>query len=364
MKNLVTIVGNRPQFIKMAPISKLLKERGYNEIIIHSGQHFDYSMSELFFKELEISQPNFHLSITQKTHGRMTAEILLQLEDIFEKIKPENILIYGDTNTTLAAALAAVKLKIPMAHVESGPRIYDIDTPEEINRIVADHASRIRFCPDIPSIQNLAKENITDGVYLTGDVMYDAYLYFSEVSKKKSTILDDLNLTSQEFLFLTVHRPNNTNGKEILENMLSTLKNIKYKVVFAVHPRTEQSFKTHNLWDALNNLSNLLVIPALGYLDTLALVNNCKCVLTDSGGLQKEAYFAKKDCLVLFYTTPWPQIRDSGWQKVVGCFDKINSEIVSEEIESFNKDRSYDDFFGNGTAAKIIVDLLERNNFI
>lgn len=364
MNNLVTIVGNRPQFIKMAPISKVLKERGHKEIVIHSGQHFDYSMSELFFKELEISQPNFRLNITQKTHGKMTAEILSKLEDIFEEIKPKNILIYGDTNTTLAAALAAVKLKISMAHVESGPRIYDIDTPEEINRIVADHASRIRFCPDIPSIQNLAKENITDGVYLTGDVMYDAYLYFSEISQKKSTILHDLNLIPQKFLFLTVHRPNNTDGKEILENMLSTLNNIKHQVVFAVHPRTEQSFKVHNLWDSLNNLSNLLITPALGYLDTLALVNNCKCVLTDSGGLQKEAYFAKKDCLVLFYTTPWPQLRDYGWQKVIGCFNKINDEIISRGIESFNKKRSYNEFFGNGRAADIIVDLLEKNNFV
>ncbi|WHA06076.1 UDP-N-acetylglucosamine 2-epimerase (non-hydrolyzing) [Candidatus Megaera polyxenophila] len=364
MKNLVTIVGNRPQFIKMAPVSRVLKNRGYREIIIHSGQHFDYTMSELFFKELEITKPEYFLNITHQSHGKMTAEILSKLEDIFQKIKPQSVLIYGDTNTTLAAALAAVKLKIRLAHVESGPRIYDIDTPEEINRIVADHASKIRFCPDIPSIQNLAKENITNGVYLTGDVMYDAYIYFTNISEKKSTILRDLGLEPEKFLFLTVHRPNNTDQKEVLENMLFTISKLKYKVVFAVHPRTEKSFKLYNLWDSLKAISNLVITPPLGYLDTLALVNNCKCVLTDSGGLQKEAYFARKKCLVLFYTTPWPQIKDCGWQKVIGCFDVVNSEVISSEIKSFSKDTWHKEIFGNGNAAEIIVDLLEKHNFV
>ncbi len=364
MEKLVTIVGNRPQFIKMASISRVLKERGYKETVIHSGQHFDYTMSELFFRELEIAPPDFSLNLKQKSHGKMTAEILSKLEDLFEEIKPQNILIYGDTNTTLAAALAAVKLKIPMAHVESGPRIYDIDTPEEINRIVADHASRIRFCPDIPSVQNLAKENIVNNVFCTGDVMYDAYLYFSIVAQKKSTILHDLNLVQEEFLFLTVHRPNNTDRKVVLENMIASLKSVKQKIVFAIHPRTEKSFKQYGLWDLLKAIQNLVIVQALGYLDTLALVNNCKCVLTDSGGLQKEAYFAKKDCLVLFYTTPWPQIKDSGWQKVVGCFDTLDAKKLSIEIESFSKNRSHSAFFGNGTAATSIVDILEKYNFV
>lgn len=361
--DLLTIVGNRPQFIKMAPISAELYKRGYSEFIIHTGQHFDDNMSDVFFEELGIPKPNLNLGIGSGTHGQMTAAMLSELEKVMIDLKPKGVLLYGDTNSTLAAALAAVKLHIPIAHVEAGPRIYDIDTPEEINRIVADHAARLRFCPDVVSVQNLAKENITDGVYYTGDVMYDAFLIFSKSSQKKSFILQKLNLVNKKFALLTVHRPNNTDSKEALNRIIQLLKNASFTVVFPVHPRTQLAFKKYKLWDSLNLIPNAKVIPAVGYLDILQLVNNCHIVLTDSGGLQKEAFFAGKPVLILFYATPWPQIEACGWQKRCWRNNGIDVETINQEMEKYKPDNKRPELFGDGSAAIKIVDALENNKW-
>lgn len=362
--SIVTIVGNRPQFIKMAPISSQFVLRGHKEFIIHTGQHFDDNMSDVFFEELEIPRPHLNLSIASGTHGKMTGTMLIKIEEILKEMSPKGVLIYGDTNSTLAAALAAVKLHIPIAHVESGPRIYDINTPEEINRIVADHAAKIRFCPDLISVQNLAKENIVEGVHFTGDVMYDAFRNYSEIAKNRSNIISTLNLDKNNYALLTIHRPNNTDTPESLVNIINLITNLPMRAVFPVHPRTEAAFKRYNLWDKLKSVNNTAIIPAVGYLDILELVNNAKVVLTDSGGLQKEGYFAGKPVLVLFYTTPWPQIEATGWQKCCWKENGIDVSFILEEIGKEVPKGNRQNLFGNGDAAIKIVDILENQQWL
>lgn len=360
---LVTIVGNRPQFIKMALISRTLKERGYSEYIIHSGQHYDEKMSNVFFDELGIPMPDISLTSKFQTHGKMTADFLSRFEEILEDLKPKGVMIYGDTNTSLAGALAAVKLKIPIAHVEAGPRIYDIDTPEEINRIVADHTAKLRFCPDSSSIMNLAKENINHGVYLTGDIMYDAYLYYSQVAKKKTKVLKGFSLEDEKYIFLTVHRPNNTDCPSALNNLINFIKMSPLKILFSVHPRTKNSFIKAGLWDKISAIDNVILLEPLGYLDTLNAVNNAEYIFTDSGGLQKEAFFAKKKCYIFFYETPWPQIKEYGWQKLLGCLDKIKLKNFDELLSGLDTLET-PSLFGDGNARMHIVNLLERYDFV
>jgi UDP-GlcNAc3NAcA epimerase len=356
--DICTVVGNRPQFIKMAPVSKALAERGAQELIIHSGQHFDPNMSEIFFQEMQIPKPHVFLDVANRTHAGMTGELIIAFEKIFLEQEVKKLLIYGDTNTTLAAALTAVKLGISIAHIEAGPRIYDMSTPEEINRIVADNCSKLLFCPEIVSVQNLAKEGITKGVFLTGDVMLDAFIHFSDIAKTKNSIIEKHALKQVDFSLLTIHRPNNTDRTEDLLAIIALIKNIHRKVVFAIHPRTENAFRKNNLWDTLKALDNLIVVPPLGYLDILSLLNACVNVYTDSGGLQKEAFFANKPCHVLFYITPWPLIEKTGMQKVIGCVKDI-----STFVEIASSGQHIDKIFGEGNAAHEIVQILERERW-
>jgi UDP-N-acetylglucosamine 2-epimerase len=360
----MTVVGNRPQFVKMGPVSAELRSRGHREFIVHTGQHFDENMSGVFFEELGLPRPDLHLHVQGRRHGQMTAEMLGRLEEVMLEQRPPWVLVYGDTNSTLAAALAAVKLQIPLAHVEAGPRIYDIDTPEEINRIVADNAARLRFCPDLPSVQNLAKENLTQGVYFTGDVMYDAFLICSRRAEERSTILDRLQLRQAAFVLLTVHRPNNTDSPEALGRLVELLRGSPMAVVFPVHPRTEAALKRVGLWDTLNALPQVQAIPAVGYLDMLALTNAAQIVFTDSGGLQKEAFFARKPVVVLFYVSPWPQIVESGWLKLCWKDDGIDPDGAIELMHTFRPSGYPGPIFGDGHAAVRIVDVLEQRGWL
>lgn len=360
--DIVTIVGNRPQFIKMAPISTELRKRGYKEYIVHTGQHFDQNMSEVFFEQLSIPKPDVHLHIESSLHGGMTGEMLIKLEQILLDKKPKGVLLYGDTNSTLAAALAAVKIKVPIAHVEAGPRIYDINTPEEINRIVADHAAALRFCPDIISVQNLAKENITRGVHFTGDVMFDSYLIFSEVAKNKSSILEDLEL-NEEYAVMTSHRPNNTGDETALRKLIEIFRRSPIKVIFPMHPRTKKAFEKFGLYEEVKSIKNVICTEPLGYLDMMQLVNHAKIILTDSGGLQKEAFYAGKPVCILFYATPWPQIEESGWQTL--CWSNgIDVEKVISLIHEYSPKNKRPMCFGDGKASEKIVDILEKNDWL
>lgn len=361
--HLLTIVGNRPQFIKMGPISAELASRGHREFIVHTGQHFDDNMSRVFFDELGLPTPDINLEISSGSHGEMTGKMLIGIEQVVLDKKPPCILTYGDTNSTLAAALAAVKLHIPFAHVESGPRIYDMTSPEEINRLVADHAATLRFCPDELSVANLAKENITTGVHFTGDVMYDAYLRFSEVAKAKSTILDRHGLPVANYALLTVHRPNNTDSPEALKRLIKLFTDTTMKIAFPVHPRTENAFKRNGLWSAVCEMPSVTVFPAVGYLDSLQLINNAAIVLTDSGGLQKEAFFAGKPCVTLF-TTPWPQIERAGWQCSAWRNGGIDVPYLLERIGAFRPACARPNFFGDGHAARSIVNAMERQGWL
>jgi UDP-N-acetylglucosamine 2-epimerase len=360
----MTIAGNRPQFIKMAPVSAELARRGYREFVVHTGQHSDDNMSEVFFEELGLPTPDVRLVVRERHHGAMTAEILLSLERTMLEHRPPWVLIFGDTNSTLAAALAAVKLRIPLAHVEAGPRIYDIDTPEEINRIVADHAARLRFCPDVPSVMNLARENVSAGVHLTGDVMFDAFVHFSRIAIERSAILETLQVATKPFALLTTHRPNNTDDASAQEKLIRLLEASEIPVVFPTHPRTEIALRRNGFWDTLNSLENVRITPALGYLDILALVNHAEVVLTDSGGLQKEAYFAGKPVGVLFYATPWPQIESAGWQRRCWRDGGIDVEAALDVLTTYRPTSTRPAFFGDGRAAGHIVDVLEREGWL
>jgi UDP-N-acetylglucosamine 2-epimerase len=360
----MTVAGNRPQFIKMAPLSLELARRGYREFVVHTGQHSDNNMSAVFFEELGLPTPDVQLLVDERQHGAMTAQMLASLERTMLDHRPPWVLIFGDTNSTLAAALAAVKLRIPIAHVEAGPRIYDIDTPEEINRIVADHAARLRFCPDVPSVMNLARENVSTGVHLTGDVMFDAFVHFSHIAAARSSIIDRLGLNEKEFALLTTHRPNNTDDAKSQEKLVRLLSESPLPIVFPTHPRTEHALRRNGLWELVNRIEGVRITPALGYLDTLVLVNASQIVLTDSGGLQKEAYFAGKPVIVLFYATPWPQIEAGGWQRRCWQNDGIDVDAALDLLSTYRPTELRPAFFGDGHAASHIVDILEREGWL
>lgn len=362
---IVTVVGNRPQFIKMAPVSHELRRRGIKEYIIHTGQHYDENMSQVFFDELEIPTPDLNLSVHSSKHGAMTADMLARLEEKFLELAPKALLIYGDTNSTLAAALAAVKIHIPIAHVEAGPRIYDIDTPEEINRIVADHSARLRFAPDEVSVENLKRENIVQGVSNVGDLMYQAFCHFKERALERSTIFQGLGLNEcNPFALMTIHRPNNTDDKAGLKACIEMLKQSPLPFVFAVHPRTKAAFERAGLWEALCAIPSVTLAPPLGYLDMLALLQRASIVVTDSGGLQKEAYFAGRPCLVMFHATPWPQILELGWQRLQGGFSDLELPAFLEALSSYRPTTPRREFFGDGRSAEYVVDQLIKSDLV
>lgn len=320
-------------------------------------------MSDVFFEELEIAPPDLHLDINRGTHAQITGQALIRIEEILLERNPSGLLIYGDTNSTLAAALAAAKLHIPVAHVEAGPRLFDLKIPEEVNRIIADHTSALLFCPDIVSVQNLARENLVAGVHFTGDVMLDAFLRFSELAARKSSIIDRLGLGSTPYALMTAHRPNNTDSAAALARFVELLERSRVPIVWPLHPRTTAALKREGLWDAAHRDNRHRLIPAVGYLDILQLLNHCKILLTDSGGLQKEAYFCRRPTVLLFFVSPWPQILDTGWQTLCWKDDGIDVDLALSALERYPTPHVHPDFFGSGRAASAVVDLLETHGW-
>ncbi len=372
---IATIVGARPQFIKAGSVSRIIQKfnegkRVLQEILIHTGQHYDYRMDQVFFKELDLPRPKYHLGVGSGSHGRQIGLILERIEPLLEKEKPDVVLVYGDTNSTLGGALASAKLNIPVAHVEAGLRSYNPRMPEEINRVVTDHLSTFLFCPTSQAVKNLKKEGIMDGkkkwVKNVGDVMYDSILHYSKIAEEKSTILKDLgffNLQSAirnlKYFLVTLHRAENTDNPKRLKSILRGLKEIgrKTPVILPLHPRTKKMIKTFGLTSLTKHLH---LIEPVSYLDMLKLEKNAALILTDSGGVQKEAYWFKVPCVTLRDETEWLETVRSGWNVLVGTDERriIDGvkKMTSKKISSKNTK-----IFGDGKAGLKIIKYLFKN---
>lgn len=352
---IATVVGARPQFIKMAPVSKELRRNGITEVVIHTGQHYNYEMDKLFFEQLKIPEPDYNLGVGSGSHGYQTGEMLKRIEEVLVKEKPDLVLVYGDTNSTLAGALAAVKLKIPVAHVEAGLRCFDKGVPEEVNRVLTDHVSDYLFAPTEIAVRNLHRGGINEGVYLTGDVMFDALRCNIGVAERESRILEELGLKSKEYFLATVHRAENTDDKERLKSIIEAFVESSELIVFPVHPRTLKFLKAYGLYERLESSGNMILTKPVGYLDMLLLENNARKILTDSGGVQKEAYFLKVPCITLREKTEWIETVEDGWNALVGAEkDKILWAIKNFEP----KGETYSYKFGDGRAAEKIAEVL------
>ena len=312
--HLVVVVGARPQFIKAAPVSRALAAQdGISETIVHTGQHFDPEMSEDFIRELGLPGPSYNLGIHGGGHGAMTGRMLAALEPLLGAERPDAVLVFGDTNSTLAGALAAAKLNIPVAHVEAGLRSFNGRMPEEINRVLTDHVSTLLYCPTSTAVRNLAREGITSGVENVGDVMYDAALHAAQLARSSSRVLERLRLADGKFCLATVHRAENTDDPEVLSQILDYLRGRAAgdPVVLPLHPRTRHAVEQAGL-----SLDGLTVVPPCGYLDMHRLLQGATAVYTDSGGLQKEAYFHRTPCVTLRGETEWVETVENGWNRL------------------------------------------------
>lgn len=373
MKKIITIVGARPQIIKSSAISRAISSvysSQLEEIIVHTGQHYDENMSDIFFNEMGIPRPKYNLNVGSGGHGAQTAKMLEGLEKIFMDENPTAVLVYGDTNSTIAGALAATKIHIPVVHVEAGLRSFNKRMPEEVNRIACDHMSTMLFTPTNTGLQNLRNEGFSlelapkissdhPMVVHCGDVMYDNSLYFSEVSTQKSTILSDLDLTPNEYVLCTIHRDANTDISENLNSIFQALLKIQKrsnkKIVLPLHPRTKKQMDLLLTVENKNKLTentNIKIIDPAGFLDIIALEKNASMIITDSGGLQKESFFFQKPCIILRPQTEWVEIVENGnailadhdENRILAAFDHF------ESAEGF----SYPNFYGDGKAAEFI----------
>jgi UDP-N-acetylglucosamine 2-epimerase (non-hydrolysing) len=352
---ILCVVGARPNFIKIAPLlEKFKRYKRIKPVLVHTGQHYDFEMSKVFFQELKIPKPDYNLEVGSGTHAWQTAKIMEKLEPVILKEKPDLVIVVGDVNSTLAGALTAAKLHIPVAHIEAGVRSFDMSMPEEINRVLTDRISTFLFCPTKTAVENLKKEGIKKGVYNVGDITYDTFLKYIGIAQKKSQILKKLNLKPKSYLLLTLHRPSNVDNLENLKNILEAIGKSGEKVVFPVHPRTKKQLKKFKHLITYK-LTNFRFIDPVGYLDMLCLEKNAKKIITDSGGVQKEAYWVKVPCITLRNTTEWVEIIKSGWNILVAT----NKEKIIKAIKNFNPKRKQFKYFGDGRTAKKIVKILK-----
>ena len=364
---LVTIVGARPQFIKAAVFSKEFRKDNV-EILIHTGQHYDENMSDTFFKELDIPKPDYNLGIGSGNHGMQTGRMLEEIEKVLIKEKPDGVLVYGDTNSTLAGALAASKLNIPVFHIEAGLRSYNMAMPEEQNRILTDHISTLLFCPTQTAVDNLSKEGIIKGVINTGDIMYDAVLNnivlgekkyrdgkWLEVLKKEN--INMINLDKKLYYLVTIHRPVNTDNHKNLSQIFDALDSLDKPVLMPLHPRTIKKVDSFKL-----NKNNIIIINPVGYLMMLFLLKNAYMIITDSGGLQKEAYFLKTPCTTLRNETEWPETLVDRWNVLSPINKNIIIRNANRKLDFIKKEPQK--LFGDAKTAKHIVKLLTKHKSI
>ena len=385
---IVTIIGARPQFIKAAAVSRAIALHNescsgtrISEVIVHTGQHYDANMSQIFFDELHIPRPDYNLGVGSGTHGAMTGAMLARIEEVLLKEKPDFLLVYGDTNSTLAGAMAAVKLHIPAVHVEAGLRSYNRHMPEEINRVIADQTSNVLLCPTRTGVVNLEKEGIRSGdstqepfefstqrVYQVGDVMYDSVLFNGRLAEEKSTVLDDLGLVDKPYALATLHRAENTDYPSNLRQIFQAFQAVSKSympLVMPLHPRTLRRIEDSGL--SVSD-SELRIIEPVGYLDMLRLERNASVILTDSGGVQKEAFFMGVPCITLREETEWTETLDLGWNILVGAdYIKIleaftqSTRTVRGQVPfkgGVMSDLTEEYPYGNGCAAEKIVEIL------
>jgi UDP-GlcNAc3NAcA epimerase len=348
---ILTVVGARPQFIKAAAVSNVVRKQ-HKEILIHTGQHYDENMSKVFFDELKIPKPDYNLEVGSGNHGHQTGTMLIKLEEIYLKEKPDLVLVYGDTNSTLAGALCASKLLIPVAHVEAGLRSFNMNMPEEQNRILTDHISKFLFVPTASAVENLKNEGITKGVHNVGDVMFDAILHFKDLAKEKSHIIDNFGVKKNEYILTTIHRAENTNDINRLKNIIEALNESGKTVILPMHPRTKKYINDYGLKFS----ENIKLIEPVGYLEMINLEMNSEKIVTDSGGVQKEAFFLKKPCVTMRDETEWIETVQNGWNRVVGT----DKNKILDSIVNFYPQNQQKDIFGDGKAGDKILDIIGK----
>ena len=381
MLKIVTIIGARPQIIKAAALSRVIQKNYKNsikEVIVHTGQHYDTKMSQIFIDELNIPAPNYNFGIGSSTHGAQTGKMIREIEEILIQEYPDYVIIYGDTNSTLAGAIAASKMNIPVIHVEAGLRSFNKSMPEEINRIMADHASTILFTPTQTGLDNLVKEGFSattskpftqdnPGLMHCGDVMYDNSLYFKKLAFEKSTVIKDYKLRNKEFILCTVHRDNNTDDPKRLNSIFNTLNELsmtnRVEIVMPLHPRTSRAIEKildNEVDEAINNNPLFKLLPPVSFLDMIMLESQCQMVITDSGGVQKEAFFFKKPSIILRSETEWKEIVDGG----AGIVTDVKRDQILDAFAHFKLNASklkYSSIFGDGNAAGFICQTILNN---
>lgn len=353
----LTVVGARPQFIKAAVVSHELRKK-HTEILVHTGQHFDYNMSGQFFEELDIPEPDYNLGISGGSHAQMTGRMMIGIEEVLLKEKPDWLLLYGDTNSTLAAALAAAKLHIPICHVEAGARTHSMTNPEEINRICTDHISTLLLASTQSGMEEMEKEGLADKAYMVGDPMYDAFLEYSrkrEIGEIELKLLEGgMGKVPKEYYYLTCHREENTQNDKGLSEIFAAMERLDAPVVYPVHPRNKERAVRLK---GEQGFQNLILTEPVGYLESICLVNHAKKIVTDSGGLQREAFFAGKKCVTILDFVAWPET-------MVGKRNVLSASRAEEILEKLAEDQSVDESykpFGDGSAARKIVKMLEES---
>ena len=346
------VIGVRPEFIQAEPVINNLRK--HDVILVHTGQHYDYELSKVFFNELDIPEPNYHLDVGSGLHGHQTGEMLKRIEDVFIKEEPDSVLVFGDTNTTLAGALAAVKLQIPLAHVEAGLRSYDRRMPEEINRAMVDHLSNMLFAPTNTAVINLSREGISEYVYNTGDVMYDSLLQKTDSIKNNRYVLEEYHLQAQNYFLMTLHRSENTESFQNLKNILLAINESGEQFIFPIHPRTKKFIEKYSISSLLNKMDNIRIIEPLGYLNFLRILYGARKVLTDSGGIQKQAFMLGIPCITLRENTEWVETVEMGWNVLVGT----DKEKIKKMINIFSPKGERSRAYGDGSASKKISEIL------
>jgi UDP-N-acetylglucosamine 2-epimerase len=351
----VTIIGNRPQFVKAAAVSRLLRAE-HEEVLVHSGQHYDDELSAVFFRELDLPAPDRELGVGSGANAQQVAAMMHALEPVLNEVGPAVALVYGDTNTTLAGTLSSAKLGVPVVHIESGMRSFDGSMPEERNRLITDHLSELRLCSTTTAVDNLAAEGIKDGVRLVGDVMADVTLMALPLAEAQSNALERFELEEDSYLLVTAHRAGNVDADEPLARLMEVLEALPLPALFPVHPRTLVRLRESGGLKRLEAVEGLVLTPPLGYLDFLKLLNNSAAVLTDSGGVQKEAYLVGVPCLTLRDRTEWVETVELGWNRLVG----LDRERVLDSIGDLDPPAGHPELYGGGRAGAKVVEAIDE----